>query len=235
MRFQTKGFTSLLLTLTFVALAFSGVILYVTPRGRVANWTGWTLLGLEKGQWQSVHTNIAILFVLAAVLHLILNWSMLWGYIKKKGVFAVNMKLEMLLAALVAGVVLAGSVLGWPPFSSVMALNYQIKDYWEQEPVTSPAPHAEEFTLERLAGQMGLTTDQVIEALQAEGIQVEGPEATVDQVATENGMTPAEVHAAIRKHIPEARGAGHGPGRGGGQGKGQGRGMGRGMGRGAGL
>jgi len=199
----------------------------------VANWTGWTLLGLEKDEWQSVHTNIAILFVLAAVLHLVLNWSMLWGYVKKRGALALNMKLEMLVAALVAGVVLAGSVLGWPPFRSVMALNYQIKDYWEREPVTAPAPHAEEFTLERLASQMGLSPDQVIEALGNEGIVVAGPEATVNHVATENGMTPAEVHAAIRKHIPEARGAGHGQGRGGGQGKGQGRGMGRGMGRGA--
>jgi hypothetical protein len=231
MRFQTKGFTSLLLTLSFVALSLSGVILYVTPRGRVANWSGWTLLGLEKDEWQSVHTNIAILFLLAAVLHLVLNWPMLWGYIKKRGAFALNLKLEMLVAALVAGVVLAGSSLGWPPFRSVMTLNYQIKDYWEREPVTAPAPHAEEFTLERLANQMGLSADQVIEALGNEMIVVERPEATVAQVATQNGMTPAEVHAAIRKHFPEARDAGHGPGHGTGQGRGLGRGMGRGTGQ----
>lgn len=226
MRFQTKGFTSLLLTLSFLALAFSGVILYVTPRGRVANWTGWTLLGLEKDQWQSVHTNIAILFVLAALMHIAFNWSMLWCYIKKRGSLALNMKWEMLVAIVVASVVLVGSALEWPPFRSVMALNYQIKDYWERQPITTPAPHAEEFTLERLAGQMGLSAEQVLEALEAEGIAVTGPGEMVDHVATENGLTPAEVHAAIRKHIPEAQGAGHGPGRGRGQGRGIGRGVG---------
>jgi hypothetical protein len=48
MRFQLRGFVSLLLTLFFLALSFSGVMLYLTPRGRVANWTGWSMLGLEK-------------------------------------------------------------------------------------------------------------------------------------------------------------------------------------------
>jgi hypothetical protein len=97
-------------------------------------------------------------------------------------------------------------------------------------PVTAPAPNAEEFALERLADQMGLSTDQVIEALEAEGIAVKGAEETVDHVATENGLTPVEVHAAIRKHLPESQGAGHGPGRGYGRGRGQGRGMGQGVG-----
>ena len=48
MKFRTKGFVSLLLALTFLVASFSGVILYLTPRGRVANWTGWTMLGLDK-------------------------------------------------------------------------------------------------------------------------------------------------------------------------------------------
>jgi len=155
---------------------------------------------------------------------------MLWGYIKKRGTLALNLRLEMLAAALVAGGVLAGSSLSWPPFRSVMTLNHQIKDYWEREPVTAPAPHAEEFTLERLANQLGLSTDQVIEALDHEKIVVEGQEASLAQVAAQNGMTPAEVHAAIRKHFPKARDAGHGPGRGYGRGRGQGRGTGQGIG-----
>lgn len=232
MRFHAKGFTSLLLTLMFLALAFSGVILYVTPRGRVANWTGWTLLGLEKDQWQSVHTNVAVLFVAAALLHVVFNWPMLWGYVKRKGALALNMKIEMLTGAVIAGLVLAGSVLGWPPFSSVMALNSQIKDYWEREPVSAPVPHAEEFTVERLASQMGLTAGQVIEALATEGIIVERAGMTVAQAAAASGLTPAEFHAAIRKRFPETRDAVQRPSRGGGQGKG--RGMGRGMGQGAG-
>jgi hypothetical protein len=136
MRFQLRGFTSLLLTLLFLALSFSGVILYVTPRGRMANWTGWTMLGLEKQGWQAIHINIALLFLIAAGLHLFLNWGLFWGYIKK-------MKLEMLVAVVIAGGLLVGTIKGISPFGSLMILNEQIKDYWEREPVTAPMPHAE--------------------------------------------------------------------------------------------
>ena len=70
MKFHFRGFVSLFLMLAFLVLSVSGVVLYVTPRGRVANWTGWTMLSLEKQTWQSVHVGIALLFLVGAVLHL---------------------------------------------------------------------------------------------------------------------------------------------------------------------
>ena len=74
MKFQSKGFTSLLLAVALPILGFSGIILYVTPRGRIANWTGWTMLGLGKQGWQAVHINVALLFLIVACIHLYLNW-----------------------------------------------------------------------------------------------------------------------------------------------------------------
>jgi hypothetical protein len=153
MKFQMKAFVSLLLALFFLALGFSGVILYLTPRGRVTNWTGWTMLGLEKQGWQAVHMNIALLFLIVAGLHLVLNWTMFWGYIKKKASFGLNLKLEMLVAILMAGGVLIGTIKGVSPFGILMTVNYRIKDYWEREPVTAPMPHAEE----RAKGKSGDT------------------------------------------------------------------------------
>ena len=64
MPFQTKGFTSLFLTITFVALSLSGIVLYVAPRCRVADRIGWTVTGLEKGQWESIHINGALFFMM---------------------------------------------------------------------------------------------------------------------------------------------------------------------------
>jgi hypothetical protein len=238
MRFQLKGFTSLLLTLLFVALSFSGVILYLTPRGRVANWTGWTMLGLEKQGWQAVHVNIGLLFLIAAGLHLFLNWGLFWGYIKKKASLGLNLKLEMLVAVLIAAGVLLGTIQGVSPFAALMALNEQIKDYWEREPVSAPLPHAEELSLEQLAGRMGLSTEQVFSALKQEGIAVENGATTIAKLAEKSRLTPSEVYAAIKKHFPESQqsepaqsagGPGRGEGKGGGfgPGRGQGRGMGK--------
>ena len=79
--FSLRGFTSLLLMGLFVVLGLSGAMLYASPRGRVANWTDWTLLGLEKGQWEGLHLNGSLLFLIVAVLHLVLNWRPFWGYI----------------------------------------------------------------------------------------------------------------------------------------------------------
>ncbi len=140
MRFQVKGSASLLLAMTFLMLSISGIILYLTPRGRVANWTGWTMLGLEKSEWQAVHTNMALLFLIVAGLHLYLNWPIFWSYLKKKHSFAVNLKLEMAAAFLLVGGVSLGSILEIPPFSSVMAINHQIKDFWEGTPAGTPSP-----------------------------------------------------------------------------------------------
>ena len=237
MRFQPRGFTSLLLTLFFLALGFSGVILYLTPRGRVANWTGWTMLGLEKQGWQAVHINIALLFLIVAGLHLFLNWGMFWGYIKKKASLSLNLKLEMLVAVVIAGGVLVGTIKGVSPFGALMTLNYQIKDYWEREPVTAPMPHAEELSLGQLADKMGLPVEQVVDALKQEGIAVEDETTTIAQLAEKNRLTPSDVYAAIKKHFPEARQPGPGKGAGGqglGEGKGGGFGPGRGQGRGMG-
>ena len=67
MKFRTRGFVSLLLALTFLVASFSGVILYLTPRGRVANWTGWTMLGLDKHEWGAIHINACLLVLVIAV------------------------------------------------------------------------------------------------------------------------------------------------------------------------
>ena len=239
MRFHAKAFMSLLLSLAFLKLAFSGVILYLTPRGRVANWTGWTILGLSKEGWMSVHINVALLFLIVAMIHLILNWTMFWGYIKKGASLGLNMKLELAVAAVVAAVVLAGAIYQVPPFSTVMALNRQIKDSWEGWASDAPAPHAEEFTLERVAANMNLSANEVAMALQEAGFVVSNTSATVGQIAEANGVTPQDIYAAITLRFPEANhggpGKGQGPGAGdhkpgAGPGKGMGRGMGKGMG-----
>lgn len=235
MKFNSRGFTSLLLALATFAMSFSGVMLYFTPRGRVANWTGWTLLGLSKETWVAVHMNIAVLFVLVALLHLILNWTMFWGYIKKRASVGLNMKGEMLAAAVVAGGIVTGAIYDVRPFNMLMTLNRQIKDSWEMQASDAPAPHAEEFGLNRFAAGMGLSTSDITAALHEDGFAIPSENATVGQIAEANGVTPQDIHAAITKRFPQASQGGQGPdAREHKPGEGAGRGMGRGMGKGMG-
>jgi hypothetical protein len=225
-RFSTRGFASLLLTLSLLVMGISGILLYVTPRGRVANWTDWTLLGLGKEEWSALHMNGSILFLLAAALHLVVNWSLLCGYVKKKAVAGLHMKRELALATVIALVCVAGTIYSLPPFSSVHALNHDIKDFWEQRAARAPVAHADELTLEEFAAQVNLAVSDLTEALDQEGFNAADVHLTVGELGRQNGVAPSAVFAAVRKHHPDAGGmTGRGPGRGRGQGFGRGRGM----------
>lgn len=222
MKFQIKGFTSLLLTAVFLILGISGIILYLTPRGRVANWIGWTMLGLEKQGWQAVHINLALLFLIVAGLHLYLNWSIFWCYVKKKGSLTLNVKLETFMALLLVGMVLAGTLTRISPFSTLVNVNYQIKDYWDRWASQAPAPHAEELSLNQFADNMGLPASDLKKALQEDGMVVADAGVTIAQLAKANNRTPAEVYAAIKRRFPGLDQGGKAQGNGKGQGKGKG-------------
>lgn len=82
--FQWRAFISTLTGLSFVAMCITGIILFVVPPGRVANWTGWTLYGLTKAQWQALHIWFSVLFMLAAIVHIVYNWQCLLRYCQSK-------------------------------------------------------------------------------------------------------------------------------------------------------
>jgi uncharacterized protein DUF4405 len=225
-RFSMRGFTSLLLTLSMLVMAFAGVMLYLTPRGRVANWTDWTLVGLGKEQWATLHMNASLLFVIVAVLHLVLNWSIFLSYLKKKTAAGLHMKKELALAMLIALVCVAGTITELPPFGAVAALNDDIKDYWEQRATRAPVPHADELTLEEFASQVNLPVSDLTAALGNEGFDATDIHLTVGELGRRKGVAPSAVLAAIQKHHPQAGAmTGRGSGRGRGQGFGQGRGL----------
>ena len=236
-RYSLRGFTSLLLMGLFLVLGFSGAMLYGSPRGRVAHWTDWTLLGLGKEQWEGIHLNGSVLFLLVAVLHLTLNWRPFWGYLKKRAGLGLNRKAELALATAITAGVVVGTLYQVPPFKSVVDWRHGLKDYWEGRTARAPVPHAEEFTLAEFAGQIRLSTDEAIEALRQEGYEVAAPTITLAELAGTKAVPPSRILADIQKHFPEAgsfQGNG-GAGQGGhGAGRGMGMGLGRGMGRGGG-
>ena len=119
MKFQLKGFTSLVLLFAFIIMLLSGLILYFTPRGGTTCWIDWISFGLRKPGWEAIHINICLLFLIATVLHLHLNWNTFWCYLKKACGFGLNMKAEMLNAAALAAIVVTRTVYQLPPFSTI--------------------------------------------------------------------------------------------------------------------
>ena len=233
-RFHLRGFFSLLLFSSFFLLLFTGIILYVTPKGRVAHWTGWTMLGLGKEEWSAIHMTLALVVMIASGFHLYYNWGIFWSYITRKAQATLNLKREMALAILLCVVTVVGTLYGLPPFGTIIQWNDDIKIYWETHSAIAPTPHAEEFSIARLAEEIGMPLDQVMQRLKDAGVAVDDASVKVNDLAAAHGLTPSRLFAIVQ---PESRGmiGGNGHGRGAGMG-GQGRGAGMGgHGRGAGM
>lgn len=223
-RFNWRGFFSLLLFLSFLLLVFTGAILYVTPKGRVAHWTGWSVLGLEKEQWSAVHMTSALIVVTAAAFHLYFNWSIFWSYIKRKSRPALNLRREMALAVLVAVCIVVGTIYNLPPFGTIVRWNEHIKVYWEARSASAPTPHAEEFSIAQLAEEVEMPLEAVLARLEKAGINVDDSAVKVKDLAAANGLTPSELFAIARPETaPGVPRGGRGMGRGGGRGMGRGR------------
>ena len=194
-RFNWRSFISVLTAVSFVGMAFTGVILFVVPPGRVANWTGWTLLGLTKHEWIGLHDWFSIIFVVASVVHLYLNWKPFVSYFKSKATKAFALRSEWAAALFVCVLVFIGTLRDIRPFSSLLAWNESIKHSWESPQQRAPIPHAELMSLTELANQVqGVNLETMLANLKAAGIEVESAETVLGELAEAHNMTPVRLY-----------------------------------------
>jgi hypothetical protein len=218
-RFSWRALTSVLIAISFLVLVFSGVILFVSPPGRVANWTNWTILGLRKQEWAGLHIGFSTLFLLVAVFHLVFNWRPFVGYFKDRLSRRMGFRWEWLVAAVISGAAFAGLRAGLPPFSSLLALNEQVKNRWERPRERAPIPHAELLTLAELARQAGVELSTATNRLATRGMVGASADSVVQELADQNQRSAQQIYDAILES-PAQRAPGHtgDPGRGGGGG-----------------
>jgi len=153
--FQWRALTSVLMTLGFLLLAVSGSVLFLSPPGRVANWTNWTMLGLRKSDWSGLHIWFGTLFLSMSALHVFFNWRPLISYFKNRATRSVGFRKEWAVAAGICVVVFGGTRAGIPPFSTLLAWNEEVKESWDRPAERAPIPHAELLTLAGLAEKGG--------------------------------------------------------------------------------
>ena len=220
-RFNTRSFTSLVVFFSFFTLMLSGTILFVSPQGRIANWTGWAILGLGKEEWASVHIALSICFVIAGLFHLYFNWGVFMRYLRQSASAGWRHKLEMGLAAAAVAIVFTGAAQAWPPFNKMGDLQQDIKAYWARQSEPSRNPHADEFTLEDYAQrELGLSTEELLALCEKYGIPVPDTGMTWGALAQTQGITPAQLADRIQPR--RGNGGGFGGGNGGGNGAGHG-------------
>ncbi len=214
-RFNWRAFISVTTAISLVAMSVTGVVLFVTPPGRVAHWTGWKIGALTKEQWAGLHIWFSLLFMIVAVLHLYLNWRAFLSYFRTRIHRAFALRMEWALALLLCGIVGWATLAEVKPFSSLLTWNEAIKHSWETPAGQAPIPHAELLTLSELAEKThGLDVEFMVKNLLAAGIEVQSPEVVLGDLAKQAGMTPMQLYAvATGQNIAPQAGGGRGANR----------------------
>jgi hypothetical protein len=219
--FNSRTFTTFLLAWTFLVLILSGIMLYVSPPGRIANWNDWRLLALTKARWQAVHTLTALVFLVGGLFHLLkFNWKVFLAYLRKRSEVGRQFGMEMLLSLVLFAAVLAGTLTQMPPFASVMIAGDTIKNSWAGPSDEPPMPHMEELSIQQVAERLQMEPEKALGLLRQEGLRAENPNVKLASVAKDSGRSPQQVYLTLQKtlipasaaqnHVPSAGGSGLG-------------------------
>ena len=195
--YSLRRFTSLCIGFSFLIMSYTGIILFLSPKGRVANWTNWQILGLDKTQYANLHVTFMVLFLVGMLFHIYLNWNALINYFKNRSrEFSLFTK-EFLLAFGFNLLFLLGTLYYWVPFEQFLDFQNDIKASWERKVDQAPYGHAELSTLEEFSMRTNSTVSTITSQLNAHKIQGVNPSKTIAQIAKENNKSPAQIFDII--------------------------------------
>jgi hypothetical protein len=198
-KFKWKSFFSFFALFVIIILFLTGIVLYFKPPGRIANWSHWTFLGLEKEQWQAIHTIFSFTFVIISSFHLYFNWKVLMSYFKKRMQSGIHLKRELLWSSVFTIFILVSTLGEIPPFSTIMIWGEDLSNSWASEGQNEPPiPHAEELTLAKLAETEKMSVDQLINKLKNQGIDPQNEQEIVGNLAKRYNLTPKQLFDKIQ-------------------------------------
>ncbi len=134
--FKWRGVATFMLIMALLVEVISGIVLYITPPGRYAHWTNWTLWGLSKEGWGAMHTIFGYLLLIIIAGHLYYNWRVIVAFVWSKVRHTFNLKRELAVATVISLAVFLGTFWNLPPFSTVMNFGEKAKHSWEQRDPT---------------------------------------------------------------------------------------------------
>jgi hypothetical protein len=197
-RFNKKVFTSFVVLFIWIAISLTGIVLYFTPPGRIANYIYWTFLGLSKTQWQTIHTIFAFLFVIFGSLHLYFNWVVFWSYLKSKVAQGIKMKKELAWAFLLFSLILLITITGIPPVSNVMDFGEDLKNSWGGSQAEPPVPHAERMTLVEYSKFTQTDLNENLNKLIQVGLKNVDSLIVIETLAEKNNLTPQQIVSKMK-------------------------------------
>jgi len=197
--FNMRSFVSMLTFAGFIIMGITGIILFITPAGRIAYWTNWTFLGLTKTQWGNIHIVSSLVFVASGIVHTWLNWKPLKGYLAGRAHKGFSFSREMAIAGVLSLFLIVGAILEIPPLGSFLKFNASIKDAWiVDEAYDPPFGHAEMLSIKGFAKKMDIDLKGAVKTLQAKGIKIDSIDDALEKIARDNKISPMEIYRILK-------------------------------------
>jgi hypothetical protein len=171
--FKFRGFVSLLLTLTFLVVVATGLVLWLAHSPQT--------FGIGKGVWKHSHIFVSLLMLIAGVTHLCLNWSVLMNYLRNNVTRQFTRFRELAVAVALTGAVIAVAALGSP----------------------DPMQRVNAMTLQQIAEKSNKPVDELVALLKKEGIEVHNPADSVTEISQHNKQQPKVVTDVLARAIPD--------------------------------
>lgn len=200
-----KKVTSLSLAFAFLIMSYTGIMLFLTPKGRVAYWSDWHLFGLTKTQYADLHTTSMVTFLFFAIWHIYYNWKPIVSYLKDVNKKISFTKKEFLIAFGINLFFVVGTLYHQQPMKAFLQMGDTIKESWVKQYDEPPYGHAEETKLNVLCQKLNIDLAEAKAKLQRNNIVFDETQS-LQTIARNNNTTPS----AIYKLIKNDKGASHG-------------------------
>ncbi len=191
---KTASLTSLL---SFILLIITSIFVYIKPQGKIANWANWEALGLDKGQWESLHTNLGLLFIVACLIHTILNWDRIMAYLKNKAKKVRIFTGDFNIALFITLAITFMTLFELPPITAIQTFGESLKAAAADKYGTPPYGHAEDSTVQTFCRRTRTDLNIAMKNLAAAKLESVSEEATLSEIAKANGLTPQQVYNVI--------------------------------------
>lgn len=195
-----KKITSLTMLLSMIVMTYTGIMLFIAPPGRIANWANWDILGLTKEQYGALHSTMMLLFIVATLLHVYYNWKPMTNYMKNSAKQMIVFTKDMIIAFVVTLLFVIGTLSETAPFSSFMMFGEDVKESWEKEYGTAPYSHAELSSLKSFCKKLGYDLQKSEEILKSNGITYELTQS-LSQIAKDNSLSPQFIYNLLKKNF----------------------------------
>jgi hypothetical protein len=196
MKFKYQRFVSLTAALTFVLVFLSSGVLYFIPDRGVMAWSDWHFLGWDKQQWDNIHINLGILFLVFIIWHIYFNWKPIKAYLKVKKEWKVFTP-EFNAALVLVVIFVAGTATMTLPLSMLVNIGNGIKAKTAQSNGTPPFAYAELATLKDFCLLNRADPLAAKKRLKDAGITIDSPRKTLQQIAQEHRITPQKLYEII--------------------------------------